>query len=176
MARNSDIPYHGPESMYEQYLHQASLLADNDCITDAIEKLPVFPLYSFEPDTLYGAVDGQKFCVERPTVKTLHPRKYTGHGKGMLDYTLQWNHIPVNRYLIGTNDYEGHHVFDIWYHNPSVNCLKTQPDTERLTRNLIYSTKPQKREKEIQKTAGYKRNCLSGRGYDRSMHFENQHK
>ncbi|MEJ9328470.1 hypothetical protein R0783_25445, partial [Escherichia coli] len=36
------------ESTYEQYLRQASLLAANDCITDAIEKLPVFPLYSFE--------------------------------------------------------------------------------------------------------------------------------
>ncbi|MEJ9287028.1 Tn3 family transposase, partial [Escherichia coli] len=48
MARTSDIPYHVLESTYEQYLRQASLLAANDCITDAIEKLPVFPLYSFE--------------------------------------------------------------------------------------------------------------------------------
>ncbi|MDH8029949.1 Tn3 family transposase, partial [Klebsiella pneumoniae] len=63
MARTSDIPYHVLESTYEQYLRQASLLAANDCITDAIEKLPVFPLHSFEPDTLYGAVDGQKFGV-----------------------------------------------------------------------------------------------------------------
>ncbi|MDH8265278.1 Tn3 family transposase, partial [Klebsiella pneumoniae] len=108
----SDIPYHVLESTYEQYLRQASLLAANDCITDAIEKLPVFPLYSFEPDTLYGTVDGQKFGVERPTVKARHSRKYFGRGKGLVAYTLLCNHIPINGYLIGTNDYEGHHVFD----------------------------------------------------------------
>lgn len=110
MARTSDIPYHVLESTYEQYLRQASLLAANDCITDAIEKLSVFPLYSFEPDTLYGAVDGQKFGVERPTVKARHSRKYFGRGKGLVAYILLCNHIPINGYQIGTNEYEGHHV------------------------------------------------------------------
>ncbi len=73
MARTSDIPYHVLESTYEQYLRQASLLAANDCITDAIEKLPVFPLHSFEPDTLYGAVDGQKFGV---LIRSIYTLKY----------------------------------------------------------------------------------------------------
>lgn len=119
MARTSDIPFHVLETTYEQYLRLASLLMANDCITDAIEALPIFPLYSFDPGTLYGAVDGQKFGVERPTVKARHSRKYFGRGKGMVAYTLLCNHIPINGYLIGTNDYEGHHVFDIWYRNTS---------------------------------------------------------
>lgn len=104
MARTSDIPFHVLETTYEQYLRLASLLTANDCITDAIEALPVFPLYSFDPETLYGAVDGQKFGVERPTVKARYSRKYFGRGKGMVAYTLLCNHIPVNGYLIGTND------------------------------------------------------------------------
>lgn len=54
MARTSDIPFHVLETTYEQYLRLASLLTANDCITDAIEALPVFPLYSFDPETLYG--------------------------------------------------------------------------------------------------------------------------
>ncbi len=37
----------------------------------------------------------------------------------MVAYTLLCNHIPINGYLIGTNNYEGHHVFDIWYRNTS---------------------------------------------------------
>ena len=89
MARTSDIPFHVLETTYEQYLRLASLLTANDCITDAIEALPVFPLYSFDPETLYGAVDGQKFGVERPTVKARYSRKYFGRGKGMVAYTLQ---------------------------------------------------------------------------------------
>ena len=119
MARTSDIPFHVLETMYEQYLRLASLVTANDCITDAIEALPIFPHYSFDPETLYGAVDGQKFGVERPTVKARHSRKYFGRGKGMVAYTLLCNHIPINGYLIGTNDYEAHHVFDIWYRNTS---------------------------------------------------------
>ncbi|EMQ2878835.1 Tn3 family transposase [Vibrio navarrensis] len=119
MARTSDIPFHVLETTYEQYLRQASLVSANDCITDAIASLPIFPHYSFDPETLYGAVDGQKLGVERSTVKARHSRKYFGRGKGMVAYTLLCNHIPINGYLIATNDYEAHHVFDIWYRNTS---------------------------------------------------------
>lgn len=107
------------ETTYEQYLCLASLVTANDCITDAIEALPVFPLYSFDPETLYGAFDGQKFGVERPTVKARYSRKYFGRDKGIVAYTLLCNHIPINGYLIGTNDYKGHHVFITWYRNTS---------------------------------------------------------
>jgi Transposase and inactivated derivatives, TnpA family len=119
MARTSDIPYHVLETTYQQYLRQASLHAANDCISNAIAALPIFPHYSFDLDALYGAVDGQKFGVERPTVKARYSRKYFGRGKGVVAYTLLCNHIPLHGYLIGAHDYEGHHVFDIWYRNTS---------------------------------------------------------
>jgi TnpA family transposase len=119
MARTSDIPYHVLESTYQQYLRQASLQAANDRISNAIAALPIFPHYSFDLDTLYGAVDGQKFGVERPTVKARYSRKYFGRGKGVVAYTLLCNHVPLNGYLLGAHEYEGHHVFDIWYRNTS---------------------------------------------------------
>jgi TnpA family transposase len=119
MARTSDIPYHMLETTYQQYLRQASLQAANDHISNAIAALPIFPHYSFDLDTLYGAVDGQKFGVERPTVKARSSRKYFGRGKGVVAYTLLCNHVPLNGYLIGAHEYEAHHVFDIWYRNTS---------------------------------------------------------
>lgn len=119
MARTSDIPYHVLESAYQQYLRHATLHAANDCISNAIAALPIFPYYSFDLSTLYGAVDGQKFGVERPTVKARYSRKYFGRGKGVVAYTLLCNHVPLNGYLIGAHDYEAHHVFDIWYRNTS---------------------------------------------------------
>ena len=119
MARTSDIPYHVLETTYQQYLRQATLQAANDRISNAIAALPIFPHYSFDQDALYGAVDGQKFGVERPTVKARYSRKYFGRGKGVVAYTLLCNHAPLNGYLIGAHDYEGHHVFDIWYRNTS---------------------------------------------------------
>ncbi|WP_174990815.1 Tn3 family transposase, partial [Burkholderia contaminans] len=75
--------------------------------------------YSFDLDALYSAVDGQKFGVERPTVKARYSRKYFGRGKGVVAYTLLCNHVPLNGYLIGAHEYEAHHVFDIWYRNTS---------------------------------------------------------
>lgn len=119
MARTSDIPYHVLEGTYQQYLRQATLLAANDRISNAIAALPIFPHYSFDLDALYGAVDGQKLGVERPTVKARHSRKYFGRGKGVVAYTLLCNHVPLNGYLIGAHEYEAHHVFDIWYRNTS---------------------------------------------------------
>jgi len=119
MARTSDIPYHVLEATYQQYLRLASLQAANDRISNGIAALPIFPHYSFTLDALYGSVDGQKFGVERPTIKARHARKYFGRGKGVVAYTLLCNHIPLQSWLIGAHDFEGHHVFDIWYRNTS---------------------------------------------------------
>jgi TnpA family transposase len=119
MARTSDILYHVLEATYQQYLRQASLKAANDRISNATAALPIFPFYSFDLNVLYGAVDGQKFGVERPTVKARHSRKYFGRGKGVAAYSLLCNHVPLNSSLIGAHEYEGHYVFDIWYRNTS---------------------------------------------------------
>ena len=119
MSRTSDIAYHVLEATYQQYLRQASLQAANDRISNGIGGLPIFPHYSFDLDALYGAVDGQKFGVERPTVKARHSRKYFGRGKGVVAYTLLCNHVPLQGWLIGAHEYEAHHVFDIWYRNTS---------------------------------------------------------
>ena len=119
MSRTSDIPYHVLEATYQQYLRQASLQAANDRISNAIAGLSIFPHYSFDLGTLYSAVDGQKFGVERPTIKARHSRKYFGRGKGVVAYTLLCNHVPLQGWLIGAHEYEAHHVFDIWYRNTS---------------------------------------------------------
>ena len=86
-----------------------------ECISNVTAALQIFPHYSFDLDVLYGAVDGQKFGVERPTMKARYSRKYFGRGKGVVAYTLLCNHVPLHGCLIGAHEYEGHHVFDIWY-------------------------------------------------------------
>ncbi len=119
MAKTSDIPYHVLEATSQQYLRQASLQAANDRISNAIAALPIFPHYSFDLDALYGSVDGQKFGVERPTVKARYSRKYFGRGKGVVAYTFLCNHVPLQGWLIGAHEFEAHYVFDIWYRNTS---------------------------------------------------------
>jgi len=117
MSKTSDIPYHVLEFTHQQYLRQATLQAANDRISNAIAELPIFEHYSFDLETLYASVDGQKFGVPRPTVKARHSRKYFGRGKGVVAYTLLCNHVPLQSWMIGAHDFEAHHVFDIWYRN-----------------------------------------------------------
>lgn len=117
MSRTSDIPYHVLEATSQQYLRLATLQAANDRISNAIAELSIFPHYSFDLETLYGSVDGQKFGVERPTAKARHSRKYFGRGKGVVAYTLLCNHVPLQGWLIGAQEFEAHHVFDLWYRN-----------------------------------------------------------
>jgi TnpA family transposase len=119
MAQTSDIPYHVLETMYQQYLRPSTLQEANDRISNAIAALPIFPHYSFDLGILYGSVDGQKFAVERPTVKARYSRKYFGRGKGVVAYTMLCNHIPLQGWLIGAHEFEAHNAFDIWYHNSS---------------------------------------------------------
>lgn len=114
-----DFRYHVLETTYQQYLRLATLQEANDRISNAIAELPIFECYSFELETLYGSVDGQKFSVERPTVKARYSSKYFGCGKGVVAYTLLCNHVPLQGWLIGAHEYEAHHVFDIWYRNTS---------------------------------------------------------
>ena len=117
MAQTSDIPYHVLETTYQQYLRLATLQAANNVISNAVADLAIFPHFGFGLEALYGSVDGQKFGVDRPTIKARYSSKYFGRGKGVVAYTLLCNHVPLQGWLIGAHEYEGHHVFDIWYHN-----------------------------------------------------------
>jgi Tn3 transposase DDE domain len=53
------------ETTHQQYLRLATLPAANDRISNAISELPIFPHCSFDLETMYASVDGQKFGVER---------------------------------------------------------------------------------------------------------------
>lgn len=119
MAETCDIPYHVLEATDRQHVRLATLKDACDRISNFIADLPIFPLYSFDPDILYGSVDGQKFASAEPTIKARYSRKYFGKGKGVVAYTLLANHVPLQTELIGANEHESHYVFDICYHNTS---------------------------------------------------------
>jgi TnpA family transposase len=119
MAETCDIPYHVLEATDRQHIRLATLRDACDRIGNFIAALPIFPLYSFDPDILYGSVDGQKFAAAEPTIKARYSRKYFGKGKGVVAYTLLANHVPLETELIGANEHESHYVFDICYHNTS---------------------------------------------------------
>lgn len=52
----------------------------------------------------------------------------------MVAYTLLCNHIPINSYLIGTNDYEGHHAFDICRNTSEVKLTAITGDMHSINK------------------------------------------
>lgn len=119
MADISDIPYDTLLDTYQSRLHLRTLKQANDIISDDISKMPIFPLYSLDMILLYASLDGQKYEVTRPTIKARYSKKYYGKGKGVVAYTMLYNHIPLQSDLIGAHDHESYYAFDIWYNNTS---------------------------------------------------------
>lgn len=119
MADISDIPYDTLLDTYQSRLRLRTLKQANDIISDDISKMPIFPLYSLDMILLYASLDGQKYEVTRPTIKARYSKKYYGKGKGVVAYTMLYNHIPLQSDLIGAHDHESYYAFDIWYNNTS---------------------------------------------------------
>lgn len=117
LAQACDIAYHVLEATDRQHIRLATLRDSCDRISNFIAGLPIFPLYALDPEILYGAVDGQKFMADRPTVKARHSRKYFGKGRGVVAYTLLANHVPLEVDLIGANEHESQYLFDICFRN-----------------------------------------------------------
>ncbi len=117
MADIANIPYAILQDTFNSRIRLATLRATNNIITNDIAQMPIFTHYSFDPEVLYGAVDGQKFEAETPTIKSRHGKKYFGKGKGVVAYTLLCNHIPLQAEIIGANDHESYFAFDIWHNN-----------------------------------------------------------
>lgn len=119
MADTSDIPYHVLEATLQQYLRLATLKDANDIISNFIAQLPIFSCYSFDLETLYGSVDGQKFGATDPTLKARHSRKYFDKGRGVVAFTFLANHVALQTEILGANQHESYWVFDICYNNTS---------------------------------------------------------
>lgn len=117
MAEVSDIPYDRLFDTYQSRIRLQTLQKANDIISDDIANMPIFPFYSLDLAVLYGGLDGQKFEVETPTIKARPSRKYFKKGRGVVAYTLLFNHVPLQVELIGAHDHESYFAFDVWYNN-----------------------------------------------------------
>ena len=81
--------------------------------------MPIFKHYNFDVGTLHASADGQKHEASRSTFKARYSKKYFGLSKGLVNYSMVVNHVPVNAKLIGANEHESHYAFDIIFNNTS---------------------------------------------------------
>ena len=124
MAELCDLPQNELAASDQNFIRLATLRNANDVISNAIAALPIFRHWNFAADLLHASLDGQKFITEFDTLLSRYSPKYFGLMKGVVAYTLLANHIPLNVKIIGANEHESCHLFDLIYNNTS----NVQPD------------------------------------------------
>ena len=119
MAGISDVSLQELITTAHDFIRLETLKPGNDCITNAMAKLPIFKYYNIEEAIIHGSIDGQKFDTQIDTINARHSPKYFGLGKGITSLTLIANHIPINAKIIGAHEHESYFVFDLLYNNTS---------------------------------------------------------
>jgi TnpA family transposase len=119
IAQISDRTYDQLSIIQANYLRLETLNAANDRINNATAKLPIFKHYNIQEDIIHASADGQKFEARRETFKTRYSSKYFGTQKGVSAMSLIANHAAINARVIGANEHESHHIFDLLMNNSS---------------------------------------------------------
>ena len=68
---------------------------------------------------MHSSSDGQRIETQINTINARYSPKYFGLEKGVSDYSLIANHVPINAKIIGTHEHESHYLFDLLYNNTS---------------------------------------------------------
>jgi TnpA family transposase len=116
MGEISDLNYQTLFAAANSFLRLETLHESNDRVSNAMAKLPIFRHYDID-DAIHSSSDGQKFETQFSTIGARHSPKYFGLKKGVSQYTMVANHVPVNVRIFGANDHESHYVFDVLYNN-----------------------------------------------------------
>lgn len=77
------------------FIRLKTLYESNDRISNAIAKPPIFRHYDID-DAIHSSSDGQRFETQFSTIRAHHSPKYFGLKKGVSQYTMVANHVPVN--------------------------------------------------------------------------------
>jgi TnpA family transposase len=141
MGEVSDIRYQQLARSSDNFIRLETLKAANDEISNATAAQPIFHHYDIN-ESLHSSSDGQKFETQIDTIIARHSPKYFGLKKGVVSYSLVLNHIPINAEVIGANEHESHHVFDILYNNttdiqPEVHSTDTH-GTNQVNFAILY--------------------------------------
>src|SRR5665648_298884 len=116
MGEISDLNYQTLYTAANSFLRPETLRDSNDRVSNAMAKLSIFRHYDIDEE-IHSSSDGQKFETQFSTIRSRHSPKYFGLKKGISQYTLVANHVPINVRIFGANDHESHYVFDVLYNN-----------------------------------------------------------
>ncbi len=119
MSKMSNVSLHQLRTIDENFLYVENLRIVNDVVSNYIHAQSISRTWDLLDNEIIGDGDGQKFETRHHTLQSRYSSKYFGTYKGISVYTLVANHIPINSKVIGPNEHESHHLYDILYSNHS---------------------------------------------------------
>jgi TnpA family transposase len=117
MKAISDINSQDMDRTQKNFIRFQTLELANTIIMEQVSKLPIFSEYDLSDYGAHASVDGQKFATKYNTIKSRHSKKYFGTMRGVVLYSLNYNHLPLAIKVIGANEHESHYLLDIVENN-----------------------------------------------------------
>ncbi|PIR10252.1 MAG: transposase, partial [Gammaproteobacteria bacterium CG11_big_fil_rev_8_21_14_0_20_46_22] len=117
MSQMSNIGYNHLLTIDENFMYVGNLKLINDAFSNFIHELSVSRAWDLIENTVVSDVDGQKYATSYHTIQSRFSSKYFGSCKGISIYSLTANHISINAKVIGPNEHESHHLYDVIYNN-----------------------------------------------------------
>ena len=119
MAARSNLDFESLQRVFKARLRVKTLKSACDIITQAIAKQGHFKLRNTCNYGYHGSIDGSKHLTKKQTIQARYSSKYFGMQRGIVSLNMVVNEVPVNCDIIGANEYEGHHIYDLYHGNTS---------------------------------------------------------
>jgi len=117
MSKMSNVSLSQLQTIDENFLYAENLRKVNDVVSNYIHRQSISRVWDLLDNQVIGDADGQKYETRHHTLQSRYSSKYFGTYKGISVYTLVANYIPINSKVIGPNEHESHHLYDILYNN-----------------------------------------------------------
>jgi TnpA family transposase len=119
MGDISDISYTKLLGTSKNFIRLENLRKANDALANGISALPIFKHWNLMDNLLFSSLDGKKRLTKYKTMLSRHSSKYFGQHRGVVSYSMIANNACINTKIIGANEHESHHFFDVIYNNTS---------------------------------------------------------
>ncbi|AIK96235.1 hypothetical protein ID47_04975 [Candidatus Paracaedibacter acanthamoebae] len=136
MANISDLKESALLNAEASYIRVETLLSAIDKINNSVAKFPIYKEWYIR-SILHGSLDGLKLEISLRNKMARHSSKYFGDGAGVSAYNEIVNNLSVTGRLIGSNDYEGHFVFEMVHHQNTSEIKPTHISTDKHGMNAI---------------------------------------
>lgn len=119
MGEISDVSYKKLLGTSKNFIRLENLRKANDTLANGISGLPMFKHWNLMDNLLFSSLDGKKRLIKHKNIIARYSSKYFGQYRGVVSYSMIANNACLNTKVIGANEHESHHYFDMIYNNTS---------------------------------------------------------